>query len=380
VTYSDTFEIQFAALSYAAPQRTRYAYKLEGVNDKWIETDRPYASYQKLPGGSYTLKVKAANRHGVWNEAGVTLKISVKPPFWRTWPAYLVYLLLLVGAVFLVTYLQRQRVRRVMRDGRLAVVERDLALTGAVQNGFLPEYNEIAGGRVQLFGFYRPADSCSGDWWWHETLGSRHLVLCGDVTGHGPGPAMVTAAVASAFRLLVTETGIPDLLDALLVLNRVVLQVAKGKYSMTMAAFELDETTGQWLLYNAGAPPMMTLNNKGKHRVHFAAGTPLGTDAGFEAGRVEGRFQPGERVLLYTDGIPEIMLPSGQALGMRRLGQMFERTRQQQLRDSAAAIVQQADLTQSGQPQEDDWTFTIVEWGSGNTGNLAAANDLGEYQ
>lgn len=380
VSYSDSFEIQFAALTFAAPNQTRYAYKLEGLNDKWIETDRPFASYTKLDGGSYTLRVKAANRHGVWNDAGATLKIAVTPPFWRTWPAYLIYMLVLVGAVFLVFYFQRQRVRRVVREGRLAVVERDLALTGAVQNGFLPEYNEITGGRVQLFGFYRGADSCSGDWWWHEQIGGRHIVLVGDVTGHGPGPAMVTAAVASAFRLLVTETGIGDLLDALLVLNRVVLQVAKGKYSMTMAAFELDELSGQWVLYNAGAPPMMTLNPAGKHRVHFAAGTPLGTESGFEAGRLEGRLQSQERVMIYTDGIPEIMLPSGQALGMRRLGQMLERTRQQEVRDAAGAIVQQADLTQSGKPQEDDWTFAVVEWRSGNTNvGLASARDPGEY-
>jgi ligand-binding sensor domain-containing protein len=380
VSYSDSFEIQFAALTFAAPSQTRYAYKLDGLDAKWIETDRPFASYTKLDGGSYTLHVKAANRHGVWNETGTTLKIAVKPPFYRTWPAYLVYMLLLVGAVFLVFYFQRQRVRRVIREGRLAVVERDLALTGAVQNGFLPEYNEITGGRVQLFGFYRGADSCSGDWWWHEMIGGRHIVLVGDVTGHGPGPAMVTAAVASAFRLLVTETGIGDLLDTLLTLNRVVLQVAKGKYSMTMAAFELDELTGQWILYNAGAPPMITLSAGGKHRVHFAAGTPLGTESGFEAGRLEGRLQSQERVLIYTDGIPEIMLPSGQALGMRRLGQMYERTRQQELRDAAGAIVQQADLTQSGKPQDDDWTFALVEWRSGNTAMSAAtAHDMGEY-
>lgn len=380
VSYSDSFEIQFAALSFAAPKQNRYAYKLEGFDDKFRETDRPYAPYTKLDGGNYTLRVRAANRHGVWNETGVAVKIAVKPPFWRTWPAYVIYMLLLVGAVFAVYYLQRQRVRRVIREGRLAVVERDLALTGAVQNGFLPEYNEISGGRVQLFGFYRGADSCSGDWWWHETIGARHIVLVGDVTGHGPGPAMVTAAVASAFRLLVTETGVGDLLDALLVLNRTVLQVAKGKYSMTMAAFELDELTGQWVLYNAGAPPMITLNANGKHRVHFAAGTPLGTESGFEAGRLEGRLQPAERVMIYTDGIPEIMLPSGQALGLRRLGQMYERTRQQELRDAAAAIVNQADLTQSGKPQDDDWTFALVEWRGGSASvGVATAHEMGGY-
>lgn len=362
VGYSDTFEIEFAGLSYAAPEKNRYSYKLEGYDDTWTETDRPFASYKKLDGGNYTLRVRAANRHGVWGEKAISLPLHVKPPFWRTWPAYIVYLVVLAGIIALVFYLQRLRVSRIMAQGRLAVVERDIALTGAVQNGFLPEYNELSGGRFNLFGFYRGAESCSGDWWWHENINGRHLVLVGDVTGHGPGPAMVTAAVASAFRILVTETGIPDLAEALLVLNRVVLQVAKGKYSMTMAAIELDEQTGQWQLLSAGAPPIMSLNNRGKHRVYFAAGTPLGTETGYEVGHVEGRLQPGERLLLYTDGIPEIMLPNGQPLGMRRLGQMYERTRDSGLRDAAAAIVQQADLTQSGKPQEDDWTFAIVEW------------------
>jgi ligand-binding sensor domain-containing protein len=362
VSYSDSFELQFAALAFAAPRKNRFAYKLEGFDDDFIETDRPFATYTKLGGGNYVLRVRAANRHGVWNETGIALKLRVTPPFWRTWPAYVVYVLLLAGAVVLLFYLQRQRVRRAEREGRLAVVERDLALTGAVQSGFLPEYNEIDGGRLRLFGFFRPAEACGGDWWWHEQLGSgKHIILVGDVTGHGPGPAMVTAAVATAFRVLI-ENGVSDAREALEVLNRVVLNVAKGKYHMTIAALELDEASGQWLLHSAGAPPIMTLNLNGKHKVHFCPGTPLGTESAFEAGLLEGRLSPSERILICTDGIPEIMLPNGNALGMRRLAQIYERTSGRPLRDAAAEIVQQADLTQSGKPQDDDWTFTIIEW------------------
>lgn len=361
VSYSDSFEVQFAALSFAAPDQNRFAYKLEGFDDDFVETDRPFATYTKLDGGSYKLRVRAANRHGVWHETGVTVRLKVTPPFWRTWPAYIVYIALILGVVLLIAYLQRQRVRRVMREGRLAVVERDLALTGAVQTGFLPEYNEIPDGPVQLFGFYRGADACSGDWWWHETLGDRHIILVGDVTGHGPGPAMVTAAVASAFRTLVAA-GFGDLRQALEVLHSNVLAVAKGKYTMTMAALELDEATGQWHLLSAGAPPMISLSREGKHRVLFCAGTPLGSEGTFEPGELTGQLQPNERVLLYTDGIPEITMPSGQTLGMRRFAQLYERTRPQGLRDAAATIVQHADESNRGKPQDDDWTFTIVEW------------------
>jgi len=368
VSYTDSFEVQFAALSFAAPSKNRYAYMLEGFDDKFIETDRPYATYTKLDGGNYTLRVRASNQHGVWNETGIALKLSVTPPLWRTWPAFGLYGVLFAVAVFLFVRFQRQKVRRAVREGRLAVVERDLALTGAVQSGFLPENNEIYGANVQLCGFYQPADACSGDWWWHEALpNGRHFVMVGDVTGHGPGPAMVTASVATAFRVL-TGSGLNDLKQGLELLNRVVLHVAKGKYHMTMAALELDENTGEWALHSAGAPPLLSLNSKGKHRVHFCAGSPLGTETGFETGFVQGKLQPNDRLLLYTDGIPEITLPNGNVLGMRRFAQLYERTRAQSLRDSAAAIVQLANDTQAGEEQADDWTFTLLEYTGGRYG------------
>jgi serine phosphatase RsbU (regulator of sigma subunit) len=354
--------MQFAALAFAAPNKNRYAYKLEGFDDDFIETDRPYATYTKLGGGNYTLRIRASNRHGIWTEKGIALELAVAPPLWRTWRAYGVYLLVLAGAAFLFFRYQRQRVQRAEREGRLAVVERDLELTGAVQTGFLPDHNEINTERIQLFGLYRPADACGGDWWWHEPLsGGRHVIMVGDVTGHGPGPAMVTAAVATAFRVLI-ESGLDDVRQGLEMLNREVLRVAKGKYHMTMAAFEIDEATGRWILYSAGAPPILTVGQTGKHRVHFCAGAPLGTESGFETGLVEGQLEPSDRILIYTDGIPEIALPNGNAFGMRGFAQLFERTRGQDLRDAAAAIVQHADQTMAGQPQADDWTFTMIEW------------------
>ncbi len=363
LSYSDSFEVQFAALAFAAPKRNRYAYKLEGFDSKFIETDRPYATYTKLAGGDYTLRIRAGNEDGVWNEQGIALKLTVTPPWWRSWPAYIAYVLLLVGAGVTLIQVQKARVLQAEREGRLAVVERDLALTGAVQTGFLPEQNEISTPQFQLVGVYRPADSCGGDWWWHEPLpGGRHLVMVGDVTGHGPGPAMVTAAVATALRVLI-GSGVNDVAHTLALLNREVLRVAKGKYHMTMAAMEIDEASGHWRLLSAGAPPLLTLGERGEHRVHFCPGAPLGTETGFELGVIEGTLQRGDRVIAYTDGIPEIPLPNGQLLGMRKFAQQFERTRRQPLRDAAATMLGHADQARGNQPQNDDWTFALIEWG-----------------
>jgi ligand-binding sensor domain-containing protein len=361
VSYSDSFEVNFAALSYAAPEKNRYAYKLEGFDDQFIQTNRPSATYTKLDGGQYTLRVRAANEDGVWNDTGIALRITVAPPIWRTRAAYAVYILVLGLLAYLVVRYQRQRLLRSARDGRLAVVERDLALTGAVQSGFLPDHNEITTTRIQVVGMYRPAEACGGDWWWHEVLpDGRHLVMVGDVTGHGPGAAMVTAAVATTFRVLL-EQGVSDMERMLALLNREVLRVGKGNYHMSMAALEINAETGHWILHNAAAPPILSLTTHGKHRVHFCPGSPLGSDV-FETGRAEGVLQNQERLFICTDGIPEVAWPDGKMFGMRRLAQQFEKTRTGPLRDAARSLVMQADQIRGNQVQSDDWTFAMIEW------------------
>ena len=75
-----SFSFEFAALNYFAPHKNRYKYKLEGFDQDWNEvgSDRRYASYTNLPAGEYTFRVLGSNNHGVWNEAGVSLKITVE--------------------------------------------------------------------------------------------------------------------------------------------------------------------------------------------------------------------------------------------------------------------------------------------------------------
>lgn len=74
----------FAAQEYAAPLKSKYAYKLEGFDDDWVYTnaDQRQATYTNLPAGEYVFRVMATNNHGKWNKDGVSLKIIVLPPWW----------------------------------------------------------------------------------------------------------------------------------------------------------------------------------------------------------------------------------------------------------------------------------------------------------
>lgn len=101
LTYRQNFlSFEFAALDFTAPERNRYAYRLEGLDEGWNEVGaRRFAGYTNLAPGHYTFRVRAANSDGIWNESGVALPITITPPFWRTWWFQGAVAALLIGAV-----------------------------------------------------------------------------------------------------------------------------------------------------------------------------------------------------------------------------------------------------------------------------------------
>ncbi len=95
------FTIEFALLNYIKPSKNRYAYKLEGINQAWIESPLPLATYTNLPSGDYVFSVKGANNDGIWSKVE-TLHIRILPPLWQTWWAYLIYTLFFMGIAFFI--------------------------------------------------------------------------------------------------------------------------------------------------------------------------------------------------------------------------------------------------------------------------------------
>ncbi len=106
------FEFKFAALNYTKPEKNRYKYMLMGRDKDWYYSEaNPSGRYTGLEGGSYTLKLKGSNNDGVWNEEGVSLKINVLFPFWKTGWFYSILtfgFLLIIGCTIL--YLKRLKV------------------------------------------------------------------------------------------------------------------------------------------------------------------------------------------------------------------------------------------------------------------------------
>jgi signal transduction histidine kinase/ligand-binding sensor domain-containing protein len=122
----NVFSFEFAALDFTAPSKNQYAYKMENFDRDWQQagTSRT-ATYTNLDPGEYVFRVKASNNDGVWNEEGASIKITITPPWWRTWWAYGFYVLILAAGIFAVDRIQRRRLIKQERQ-RAALREAEL--------------------------------------------------------------------------------------------------------------------------------------------------------------------------------------------------------------------------------------------------------------
>lgn len=96
----NAFTISFAALAFQQPEMNQHQFLLEGYDDQWRTAGlEPMATYVKVPPGYYTFRVRAARGNGEWGPE-TTLKIRVKPPLWKTWWAFTLYGLTLLGLLY----------------------------------------------------------------------------------------------------------------------------------------------------------------------------------------------------------------------------------------------------------------------------------------
>jgi PAS domain S-box-containing protein len=157
-------EIRFTALTFVSPELVRFRYMLDGYDRDWIDAgERRSAFYTRLPPGSYTFRVMAANAEGTWNEAGDALELRMRALFWQTW-----WFRALVALAFLALLALAYRARVRQLTGRQRELE-DLVFERSVAEARWRELFENAtdavfttdlAGRVTAFN--RTAEAMTG--------------------------------------------------------------------------------------------------------------------------------------------------------------------------------------------------------------------------
>lgn len=110
--HENNLSFEFAALDFTAPTKNRYAYRLLGFQKDWVQANyNRIATFTNVPPGDYQFQVKASNNDGMWNHQGKSIRLVIRPPWWRTRGMYLLYALLAISLVGATWRIQTRRMQ-----------------------------------------------------------------------------------------------------------------------------------------------------------------------------------------------------------------------------------------------------------------------------
>lgn len=197
-------------------------------------------------------------------------------------------------------------------------MQRELELAQQVQSGFLPEKAPSFEG-YEFHDYYQPAHHVGGDYFDYIQLpDGRWAIVVADVVGHGIAASLLMAKLSAEVRWgLALE---PKVSDAMARINRAITLLQLNRF-VTMVLVVLEPSTGQMVIGNAGHTAPLCRRNDGsvEELGKEAANLPLGIEEEVDYGQATSILEPGEIVLLWTDGIHEIADADNVQFGHDRL-------------------------------------------------------------
>lgn len=141
---ANNISISYIGLNFKAPIHTRYRYRLIGYDDEWNEVGvQRRVFFANLPPGDYTFQVQAARQFGSFSNELASLQLSISPPWWQTFPAYIGFVMLFVCGVVVVDRVQK---KRVLSKERERTREKELAQAKEIEKA----YTELKAAQTQL--------------------------------------------------------------------------------------------------------------------------------------------------------------------------------------------------------------------------------------
>ncbi len=373
------FSVEFAALAFRAAAKNRYAWKLEGLDEDWVDGGtRHRADYTSVPPGSYVFRVKAANKDGVWSEEGASLRIVVTPPWWKTPVAIGAWLFLLAAGGVVVSRLEKRRVLGKERE-RSQLVEAELRAQAAeaqaravqaeatrksaeleearaMQLSLLPRTTPRLPG-LEVAAFATTATEVGGDTWdWAVSPDGALALVIGDATGHGVRAGTVVSVMKGLFRGDPFPQDLGAFLDRA---GRVLRDLGLPRLHMALAVLVV---RGEEITFaSAGMPPAWIFRAaKGEVDEVLVPGAPLGALVDTPHSSVGFVLGPGDTVLLSSDGLAESLGLEAEPLGYSRARDLFRSVAHLPPDEVLAALARREEEWRGGKPREDDLTLVLL--------------------
>jgi sigma-B regulation protein RsbU (phosphoserine phosphatase) len=249
-----------------------------------------------------------------------------------------------------------------------ARMESELKTAQTVQETLFPSTRADLEG-FKIAGYYEPASECGGDWWHYCQVESKVFLWIGDATGHGAPAALITSAAKSAATII--ERLNVDPAHALELLNRAIYDVSKGRIMMTFFLGCFDLVTHEFTYANASheGPYLIKvtdqpLKKKDLVPLNDVNSPRLGQDRDTKYEQTTLKLDVGDRILFYTDGIPDIEDPSKNPWGEREFIKAILNANKEfpPVSVSVESLVNLFSEFRQGAPLKDDITFFMAHF------------------
>jgi sigma-B regulation protein RsbU (phosphoserine phosphatase) len=267
-------------------------------------------------------------------------------------------------ARYLESLVQDRTVELVTRNEALTEREREmtrhLEVAGRIQQRLLPDCVPDLE-PIRFACSFHPLQQVTGDYYDFMRLGPDRLaVLIADVSGHGVPAAFVSVLAKTCFAAYCQ--GLESPAAMLGAMNRRLHDLIEAEKFVTMFIAVVDRRTLEFTYARAGHPmPLWFRAATGEVTALDAGGVMIGLAPQSEFVEQQVQLQPGDKVLLYTDGVAECRSPSGALFGLDALEAFLRRNARRPRRELLAALEDELERFRDDGPFQDDVTMIVVE-------------------
>lgn len=332
--YGSSIRFNYTSSAYFNGGDIEYKTRLIGFTEEWSNYENVnFKIYDKLPHGEYTIQIQGRNQYNQESEI-YEFQFIVLPPWYLTWWAYILYVLLAIFIVVLITRLSIRRVKEANKRLEEVVRERTKEIASQneelhkqrdeisaknndildsikyakrLQDTILPSNDLLDGFFDDYFVFYRPKDIVSGDFYWAKKIDKTILWSAVDCTGHGVPGAMVSIVGNNGLLRATSEFSLAQPNEILDKLRELVLESFRSKgtdevkdgMDLGLAAFN----TETYELQFAGANNGCVIIRKNEIIELKADKQPIGKfDLSKPFTNITFQLESGDCIYLFTDG------------------------------------------------------------------------------
>ncbi|MDJ0659120.1 MAG: SpoIIE family protein phosphatase [Crocosphaera sp.] len=260
--------------------------------------------------------------------------------------------------------LKRKEAEEKLKEENLRL-SAEIEITRRLQQMILPKSEELEQiERLDIAGFMEPATDVGGDYYDVLNQNGRIKIGIGDVTGHGLESGVVMIMVQTAIRTLMTQNE-ADPLKFLSVINRTIfdnVERINSDKNLTLSLLDYEDNC----LRLSGQHESLIVVRKGGE-VEIVDTIDLGFPVGLEEdisdflGETEILLNPGDVVVLYTDGITEAEDPNGEMYGLERLCEIVSQNWEQSAQEIKTAVINDVKQHIDTQTVYDDITLLVIK-------------------